>query len=71
MGKINRAMQGAKTIEEREECGRNLMKLAHSQYPNYDENSPRFKEVQGAVEEVARRENRHQQSQSRRRGLHF
>jgi hypothetical protein len=71
VGKINRAMQGAKTIEEREECGRNLMKLAHSQYPNYDENSPRFKEVQGAVEEVARRENRHQQSQSRGRGLHF
>lgn len=70
VGKINRAMQGAKTIEEREECGRNLMKLAHSQYPNYDENSPRFKEVQGAVEEVARKENR-QQSQSRGRGVHF
>ncbi|WP_333616585.1 relaxase/mobilization nuclease domain-containing protein [Bacteroides pyogenes] len=72
VGKINRAMQGAKTIEEREECGRNLMKLAHSQYPNYDENSPRFKEVQGAVEEVARKENRHQQqSQSRGRGWHL
>lgn len=69
--KINKAMQGANTIDEREECGRNLVKLAHSQYPNYDENSRRFKEVQGAVEEVARKENRHQQSQSRSRGWHL
>ena len=70
--KINKAMLGAKTIEEREEYGRNLVKLAHSQYPGYDENSRRFKEVQGAVEEVARKENRHQQqSQSRGRGMRF
>lgn len=64
-------MQGAKTIEEREGCGRNLMKLAHSQYPNYNEESQRFKDVQEAVEEVARKENRHQQSQSRSRGWHL
>lgn len=69
--KIDKAMQGAKTIEEREEYGRNLMKLAQSQYPNYNEDSRRFKEVQGAVEEVARKENRHQQSQSRGRGWHL
>lgn len=37
--KINKAMQGATTIEEREVYGRDLMKLAHALFPKYDDKS--------------------------------
>ena len=71
IAKIEKAMRGASSIEEREERGRCLVKLAHAQYPGYDDNATQLSTLQWKVEQVARGENWHQQHQSRGRGWHL
>lgn len=71
IAKIEKAMRGAKSIDEREERGRCLVKLAHAQYPGYDDNATLLSTLEWKVEQVARGENWHQQHQSRGRGMHF
>lgn len=71
IAKIEKAMRGASSIEEREERGRCLVKLAHAQYPGYDDNATQLSTLQWKVEQVARGENWQQQHQSRGRGWHL
>ena len=71
IAKIEKAMMGASSIEEREERGRCLVKLAHAQYPGYDDNATQLSTLQWKVEQVARGENWQQQHQSRGRGWHL
>jgi hypothetical protein len=71
IAKIEKAMRGASSIEEREERGRYLVKLAHAQYPGYDDNATQLSTLQWKVEQVARGENWQQQHQSRGRGWHL
>ena len=71
IAKIEKAMRGASSIEEREERGRCLVKLAHAQYPGYDDNATQLSTLQWKVEQVARGENWQQQRQSRGRGWHL
>ena len=71
IAKIEKAMMGASSIEEREERGRCLVKLAHAQYPGYDNNATQLSTLQWKVEQVARGENWQQQHQSRGRGWHL
>lgn len=47
------------------------MKLAHAQYPGYDDNATQLSTLQWKVEQVARGENWQQQHQSRGRGWHL
>ena len=54
IAKIEKAMRGASSIEEREERGRCLVKLAHAQYPGYDDNATQLSTLQWKVEQVAR-----------------
>lgn len=65
VAKIEKAMSGARGMEEREERGRNLVRLAHSFYPGYEENSTRLDMLDRNVRQVARRENWHQQDRNR------
>jgi hypothetical protein len=71
IAKIEKAMRGASSIEEREERGRCLVKLAHAQYPGYDDNATQLSTLQWKVEQVARGENWQQQHQSRGRWWHL
>ncbi len=71
IAKIEKTMMGASSIEEREERGRCLVKLAHAQYPGYDDNATQLSTLQWKVEQVARGENWQQQHQSRGRGWHL
>lgn len=71
IAKIEKAMRGASSIEEREERGRCLVRLAHAQYPGYDDNATQLSTLQWKVEQVARGENWQQQHQSRGRGWHL
>lgn len=71
IAKIEKAMMGASSIEEREERGRCLVKLAHAKYPGYDDNATQLSTLQWKVEQVARGENWQQQHQSRGRGWHL
>lgn len=71
IAKIEKAMMGASSIEEREERGRCLVKLAHAQYPGYDDNATQLSTLQWKVEQVARGENWQQQHKSRGRGWHL
>lgn len=71
IAKIEKAMRGASSIEEREERGRCLVKLAHAQYPGYDDNATQLSTLQWKVKQVARGENWQQQHQSRGRGWHL
>lgn len=67
---LNNAMKSAQSVEERKAYGRDLVKLAHAEYPGYDENSTRLWEIGRKVEEVADKTNRwfQRQGQDRSQG---
>lgn len=68
---IEKAIRGAKNIDEREERGRILVKLAHSFYPGYEDNATQLSTLDWKVGQVARGEIWHQRHQSRGRGVHY
>ncbi len=67
---LNNAMKSAQTMEERKAYGRDLVKLAHAEYPGYADDSTRLWEIGRKVEEVADKTNRwfQRQGQDRSQG---
>ena len=61
---INNAMKSAQSIAERKDYGRDLVKLAHAEYPGYSDDATRLWEISRKVEEVADYSNRWFQSRS-------
>lgn len=64
---IDNALKSAQGIEERKGYGKELVSLAHAEYPGYADDSTRLWEIGQKVEEVAKMENRWQQNQGQNR----
>lgn len=69
---LNNAMKSAQTVEDRKAYGRDLVALAHAEYPGYKDNATRLEEISIQVEKVANYSNqwfqRKEQKQDQSRG---
>lgn len=64
---IDNALKNAEGVEERKAYGRDLVNLAHAEYPGYSDDAPQLSQLQWKVDEVAAKENRWQQTQNQER----
>ena len=64
---LNNAMKSAQTVEDRKSYGRDLVSLAHAEYPGYSDDATRLWEISRKVEEVADYSNRWFQKQDQNR----
>ena len=64
---IDNALKNAEGVEERKAYGRDLVSLAHAEYPGYSDDAPKLSQLQWKVDEVAAKENRWQQVQNQER----
>lgn len=68
---IDNALKNAQGIEERKAYGRDLVNLAHTEYPDYADDAHQLSQLRWKMNEVAERENRWQQNQGQSRGCHL
>ena len=64
---IDNALKNAEGVEERKAYGRDLVSLAHAEYPGYSDDAPQLSQLRWKVDEVAAKENRWQQTQNQER----
>lgn len=68
---IDYALKNAQGIEERKAYGRDLVNLAHAEYPGYADDAHQLSQLRWKMDEVTERENRWQQNQGQSRGWHL
>jgi len=64
---IDNALKNAEGVDERKAYGRDLVSLAHAEYPGYSDDAPQLSQLRWKVDEVAAKENRWQQTQNQER----
>lgn len=64
---IDNALKNAEGVDERKAYGRDLVNLAHAEYPGYSDDAPQLSQLRWKVDEVAAKENRWQQTQNQER----
>lgn len=61
---IDNALKNAEGVDERKAYGRDLVNLAHAEYPGYSDDAHQLSQLRWKVDEVAAKENRWQQTQN-------
>lgn len=61
---IDNALKNAEGVDERKAYGRDLVNLAHAEYPGYSDDAHLLSQLRWKVDEVAAKENRWQQTQN-------
>lgn len=61
---IDNALKNAEGVDERKAYGRDLVNLAHAEYPGYSDDAHQLSQLRWKVDEVAVKENRWQQTQN-------
>lgn len=61
---IDNALKNAEGVDERKAYGRDLVSLAHAEYPGYSDDAHQLSQLRWKVDEVAAKENRWQQTQN-------
>jgi hypothetical protein len=61
---IDNALKNAEGVDERKAYGRDLLNLAHAEYPGYSDDAHQLSQLRWKVDEVAAKENRWQQTQN-------
>lgn len=64
---IDNALKNAEGVDERKAYGRDLVSLAHAEYPGYSDDAHQLSQLRWKVDEVAAKENRWQQTQNQER----
>lgn len=64
---IDNALKNAEGVDERKAYGRDLVNLAHAEYPGYSDDAHQLSQLRWKVDEVAAKENRWQQTQNQER----
>lgn len=61
---IDNALKNAEGVDERKAYGKDLVNLAHAEYPGYSDDAHQLSQLRWKVDEVAAKENRWQQTQN-------